>query len=120
MRKSDSQSRALFVIESDPESSPRAAEAVRIAAGLGAWKEIGIDLWLKGAGAKALSPYPEELIDGNIFRDYLPTIAELGGAIFVDGAEVQEAEAGRPFKIRAIDSNKIASTLRRYSYLFHF
>jgi len=35
--------KTLVMIETDPRTSPRPAEAIRIAAGIGAWKKNGRD-----------------------------------------------------------------------------
>jgi hypothetical protein len=80
---------ALFIITTDPRTSPVPAEAVRIAAGVGAWKKVTVSLYLRAAAVLVLSEFPEELTDGDNFLRYLPLVAESGGAIY--------AQRGTPF-----------------------
>lgn len=80
---------ALFIVNSDPRTSPRTAEAVRIAAGVGAWKKVEVTLVLCEAAALALSEFPDDLIDEDNFTRYLPIIGEWGRPVYV--------ETGAPF-----------------------
>ena len=73
----------LFVVSSDPRNSPRPAEAVRIAAGIGAWGKVEVTVYLRDAAVLALGEFPDDLIDGENFERYLPIVAESGGAVFV-------------------------------------
>src|SRR5947207_3949702 len=73
--------RALFVVTSDPRTSPRPAEAVRIAAGVGAWKKVAITIYLRDAAVLALGEFPEDLVDGDQLSRYLPLVAECGGLV---------------------------------------
>jgi len=68
--------RVLFIVDSDPRVSPRPAEAVRIAAGVGAWETIEAVLYLRGPSVLALGDSAEELVDGDHFLRYLPLAAE--------------------------------------------
>ena len=74
---------ALFVIESDPRQSGRPAEAVRIAAGVGAWKEVNVAVYLRQAAVLLLGEEAESLVDGENYARYLPVLRELGGPVYV-------------------------------------
>ena len=74
---------ALFIVTSDPRQTGRVAEAVRIAAGVGAWPQVEVTLYLRGAAALALGEDAEDLIDGDNFIRYLPMLAEAGRPILV-------------------------------------
>ncbi len=74
----------LIKIGSDPRTSPRAAEAVRIAAGVGAWRKVQVHLCLIGPAAQALDEFADELANGELFTQYLPSIPNHGGRILVD------------------------------------
>ena len=71
----------LFIITSDPRTSPRPAEAVRIATGVGAWRKVAVTVYLRGAAVLALGEFPDDLADGENFSRYLPLLQESGGLI---------------------------------------
>jgi hypothetical protein len=64
----------LIIIESDPRQSGRAAEAVRIAAGIGAWKKVDVAVYLRGAAAMIAGEEAGEFVDGENFARYLPLL----------------------------------------------
>ena len=55
--------KTLVVIETDPRSSARPAEGIRIAAGIGAWKKTDVTLLLRGPAAYSLQEFADELVD---------------------------------------------------------
>jgi hypothetical protein len=74
----------LIRIVSDPKDSPRPAEAVRIAAGVGAWRKVQVHLVFEGASVRALDEFADELTSGDLFTQYLPAIPDHGGRIIVE------------------------------------
>jgi sulfur relay (sulfurtransferase) DsrF/TusC family protein len=86
--------RVLFIVTNDPRISPRPAEAVRIAAGVGAWEKIEAVLYLRGAAVLALGEHAEELVDGDHFVDFLPLAAEGGRRICAQRSSPLLAEVG--------------------------
>jgi len=64
--------KALFVIASDPRTSHRPAEAVRIAAGVGAWKKVDVSLYLHGEAARILDEAAGDFVDEEHIERYLP------------------------------------------------
>ena len=93
----------LFVITADPRTGPRPAEAVRIAAGVGAWKKLAVTVYLRDAAVLALSEFPDELKDGDNFRRYLPLVTESGGLVC--------AQRGAPL-LREIGQAQVSSARR--------
>ena len=55
--------RVLFLIDSDPRRSPRPAEAVSIAAGVGVWQEVAVTVCLRGPAARALDESVDDLME---------------------------------------------------------
>ena len=55
--------KALFVITSDPRTSHRPAEAIRIAAGVGAWNKVDVSLYLHGEARRLMDDTPGEWVD---------------------------------------------------------
>jgi len=90
--------RILFIISSDPRASPRAAEAVRIAAGIGAWDKVEPAVYLRGPAMLLLGEDAEEYPDGENYRLYLPVLAERGWPIYVQRgpASTKPGEAPAP------------------------
>jgi hypothetical protein len=109
--------RILLATERDPRKDPRVAEMVRIAAGLGAWKKIAVDVFLRGPAARALAEFPEELADGEIISQYLPMIVEHGGEIL---CEKRESDATQPsVPCRPIGLPELDSHLARFKYIIN-
>src|SRR5262245_39152459 len=81
----------LITIASDPTTSARPAEAVRIAAGVGGWGKVQVQVYLKGPAVRALDEFADELASGELFTQYLPTIPNHGGRILVDRANPRVA-----------------------------
>lgn len=73
----------LFIVTSDPRTSPRPAEAVRIAAGVNPWKKGSIDIYLHGPAILALGEDTGELIDEELFTQYWPVFQENGGNLYI-------------------------------------
>lgn len=91
----------LFIITGDPRCSPRPAEAVRIAAGVGTWPKTEVIVYLRDAAVLALSEQLDELVDEDHYTRYLPMVAECGRPIFVQqGAPWLRVigQAALPFK----------------------
>ena len=86
--------RVLFIVTSDPRTSARPAEAVRIVAGVGAWETIDAVLYLRGAAVLSLGESAEELVDGDNFVHYLPLAAEAGRRVCVQQNSPLLAELG--------------------------
>ena len=76
-------SSALFVIDADPRTSGRPAEAVRIAAGVGVWKRIDVAVYLRDAAVLILGENTEDLVDQDNYARYLPLLGELGRPIYI-------------------------------------
>ena len=81
--------RLLVIIASDPRSSLRPAEALRIAAGVSAWKAVEVAVYLRGPAVLALDPFHFDLLDEGKFSDCLPLITQQAGVLY--------AEAGSDF-----------------------
>jgi hypothetical protein len=109
--------KVLFVVSSDPRVSHRPAEAVRIAAGVGAWEMADIKIYLHGAAVLLLGE--GRLVDEDGVRRHLGMLAESRRPIYVEAGnsflgEVKgdrhEELLGRQLAVLAGESN----------YLVHF
>ena len=97
------------MVDSDPRTSPKPAEAVRIAAGVGVWEKAEVTLYLRGAAVLALGEFAEDLIDGENFARYLPVLAESERTILAQGETPSLKELGEArVKYQAIDDAQLA------------
>ena len=111
----------LFVITTDPRTSPRPAEAVRIAAGVGAWRKAAVTIYLRDAAVLALSEFPDELTDGHNFSRYLPIVGESSGVLCAQRGAPWLREIGRaPVSFREIDDEELATLALESHYLIRF
>jgi hypothetical protein len=89
----------LVLIGADPHESDRAAEAIRVAAGIGAWKKVRVNVCLHGPAVACVTEPPENLESGELIAEHLPSILEHGGQIYGPKA----LKAGR-IKVTAAES----------------
>lgn len=110
----------LITIASDPISSPRPAEAVRIAAGVGAWQKVEVHLYLKGAAVRALDEFADELQNGELFTQYLPTIPNHGGRIIVDAANPRLAPLNPVVRYEALSPDQVEKFASEMDHVMEF
>lgn len=107
------------MIETDPRSSARPAEAIRIAAGIGVWKKTDVTLLFRGTVAGySLQEYADELIDEDNFTRYLPLVAESPRPIYLENSFTDlKALEGSPWKYEIISPARTAELLVANDYL---
>ena len=111
-------SKTLVMIETDPRTSARPAEGVRIAAGIGAWKKTEVTLLLRGPAAYSLQEYPDELIDEDNFTRYLPIVIEGPRPIYVEESFTDLAALeGSPWKYEMISRERSKQLVQENDYL---
>ena len=111
--------RTLVIVETDPRTSARPAEGIRIAAGIGAWKKTDVTLLLRGPVAGySLQEYADELIDEDNFTRYLPLVADQPRLIYLEDSFTDlSALEGSPWKYEVIPAIKTAELVRDNDYL---
>ena len=108
----------LFIIASDPRTSPRPAEAIRIAAGVGVWLKSEVSVYLRDAAALALNEDVDELMDEESFTRYLPMLLESGRPIYVQqGAPVMRKIGQASLPSEEIDDQKLAALTANSDYV---
>ena len=101
--------RVLVLVTSDPRTSARPAEAIRIAAGVGTWKKADITLYLRGPAVLALGEWVDDLVEEDNFTRYLPIVAGSGGPVLVQrGAPGLDDLGDPPVAFEAIDDARLA------------
>ena len=112
--------RALFIIGGDPRKSPRPAEAIRIAAGVGAWKKVQITVYLHGEAVLALNQYADEFVEEDNYVRYLPLLGE-SGPLYVQAEAPLLAELEEPvLKFTPISTAELAELATQHNYLLRF
>jgi hypothetical protein len=110
--------RTLVLIETDPRTSARPAEGIRIAAGIGAWKKTDVTLLLRGTAGYSLQEYADELVDEDNFTHYLPLLAERERPIYIEDSFTDTAALdGSPWRYEMISRDRAAQLLRESDYL---
>lgn len=111
----------LIIVTADPRTSARPAEAIRIAAGLGAGRNLKIGVYLHGAAALALGSANEDLVDSENFERYLPLLAEVPWPIMVQGGSpFVPADSSLAGKTEAIDERRLAEMVGSSTSVLRF
>lgn len=113
--------KALFIVNGDPRVSPRPAEAIRIAAGVGTWKKIEVTLVLCEAAVLALSEFPDEFVDEDNYIRYLPIVGEFGRPVYVEtGAPFLQGLGTPPVPYERINVVQLAAMAADSDYVLRF
>jgi len=91
--------KALFVIVSDPRTSHRPAEAIRIAAGVATWKKVEVNVYLRGEAKRVLEEAADDLVDEEHLSRYLPVLREGGGKLYVHENDGEFARIAREHSV---------------------
>ncbi len=73
-----------MAVTSDPRSSHRPAEAIRLAAGVAAWRKVEVTLYFAGPAVLAVSADAEDFVDEESYTRYLPMFVELGRPVLIE------------------------------------
>lgn len=111
--------KTLVIIETDPRTSARPAEGIRIAAGIGVWKKTDVTLLFRGPVAGySLQEYADDLVDEDNFTRYLPLVAELPRPIYLEDSFTDlTALEGSPWKFEVIPASRTAGLILANDYL---
>lgn len=111
----------LMLVTSDPRTSPRPAEAIRIAAGVGTWKKADVMLYLHGPAVLSLSEFADELVDEDNFNRYLPILRDLGHPVYVEAGAPQLSDLGEtPVPFQETDPAALAALLEKATSVLRF
>ncbi len=88
--------RVLFIVTGDPRTSPRPAEAVRIAAGVAVWEKADVTVYLRGEAVRALGEVEEGLIDEENFAQYWPVLMEKTRGVYAQQSAESLSALGPP------------------------
>ncbi len=112
-------SQTVVVIRSDPETSHRPVEALRIALGLGGQEPAAVILLDKAA--LLLSEDSEDLFAGEELQKYLPAFRESESPIYVEEGALKACDLGeRTFAIQPVTHDEIAKIMAEAKNLIVF
>jgi hypothetical protein len=113
--------RALIIVTSDPRTSARPAEAVRIAAGVGTWQKVETTLYLRDTAVLALSESAEDLVDGESYVRYLPLVAESGRNLYAQAGAAALDDLGEArLMFTPIDDGQLADLIANSTNVLRF
>lgn len=113
--------RVLFIVTSDPRTSGKPAEAIRIAAGVGAWKKTEVSIYLCDAAVLALSEDTADLVNEENYTRYLPMVAEQPGRVFVQKNNPTLSDLGEsPIKFEFLSDAELAKFAAEHHYVLRF
>jgi hypothetical protein len=113
--------RVLFIVTGDPRTSPRPAEAVRIAAGVGAWEKADIAVYLREDAVLALGESSGGLMEEEDYARYWPMLAESSQPIYMQKNATALRELGRPAApFREISDGQLAELAAAQTYVIRF
>lgn len=111
----------LLLVTSDPRTSARPAEAIRIAAGIGSWKKSEVTLYLRGPAVLSAGEWVDELQEEDNFTRYLPIVADFGRPVYVQAGAPELADAGAlAVKTEAINDDQLAALTAQATYVLRF
>lgn len=117
-------SRLLVLIDSDPRTSPRPAEAVRVAAGVGAWRDIHVQLCLIGPACALAGDDLGAFCDGEELDHYLRMILGRGECPWViteDAGRTEGKDAGTEGRMwRRLTMAELAGEIARMNWVLRF
>jgi len=95
--------RILIVIDSDPRTSSRVGEVVRMAGGVSVWEQMELHVVLSGPAARVLGQGAVDLPDGKIFEQFIGMIRGKGGKVSV----MPDAEAMEIVKVDEVMNHSL-------------
>jgi sulfur relay (sulfurtransferase) DsrF/TusC family protein len=113
--------RVLFIITSDPRRSGKPAEAIRIAAGVSAWKKTEVSVYLRDVAILALSEDTTDLVNEDNFTRYLPMLAESNCPVYVQKNNRSLNDLGEaPIKSEQLNEAELAKLAAKQNYVLRF
>ena len=109
----------LIVVSADPRANHRAAEAVRVAAGLAALGELRVGVCFCGAGALILSRPASAFADGEVIETSLSVLAKYAAKIWAQ-TDDSFLEGEKQTNYERIVANELDAIAAYAGYVIHF
>jgi len=113
--------RMLIIIDSDPRTSPRPAEAMRVAGGMGVWEQVQVNVVLRHAASWVCAPDTSELKGAQMFKQFIGMVRESGGEVFVQAdVETMQVLHGDMLMKRNLKDKKLVELAAGADLLLRF
>lgn len=121
IEEAKSKPKLLVIVDADPRTNPRAAEALRMAGGVSVWGQVAISVVLRDAAARALGARAGELLDGKMFEQFVPMVRESGGWVYLmpDADAMEVVDAGELVS-NALKEPDFAALTAKFDYVMRF
>jgi hypothetical protein len=111
----------LLIVNSDPRTSARPAEAVRVAAGLSQSDQVQVTIYLRAAARLVLSLPDEDLVNGDVIRQFLPLVAQPKNPILYQASDHENENFETLGKsVRSATDGELARTMPAYRHVLGF
>ncbi len=113
--------KVLILVTSDPRTTHRPSEAVRIAAGVGAWKKAEVQLYLRGPAIRVAGEWVDDLVREDDLVRYLPLTVGPGRPLWVQAGAAELSDLGAtPVEVEPIDDRELARRCAESTYILRF
>jgi hypothetical protein len=119
-RESPDPTRLLIVVTSDPTRSGRLAEAIRLAAGVGAWQKVSVTLFVGGDAVAGLLPGEGRFVDEDNIVEFLPMLKERRQELYLEAGHPLLDSAADELVFPALDAAGLAGLASRQDYVMQF
>jgi hypothetical protein len=111
----------LVIIDADPRTNPRVAEAIRAAGGVSVWGQVAISVVLRDAAARALGAGAGEFPDGKMFGQFVPMVRESGGQVYLmpDAGAMEVVDTGELVG-NVLKEPEFATLTAKFDYVMRF
>ncbi|HUR45449.1 MAG TPA: hypothetical protein VMZ27_06160 [Candidatus Saccharimonadales bacterium] len=111
----------LLIISSDPRTSARPAEAVRIAAGVVPWLEVRMQICFCNEAVLALDELSADFPDGDVFEQHLPRLVEHELAPWVERTSASLKHIKNPLvSFKEVSTDQLAQFAAGCDYVLNF
>jgi sulfur relay (sulfurtransferase) DsrF/TusC family protein len=113
--------RVLFIVTSDPRTSGKVAEAIRIAAGVSAWKKTEVSIYLRDQAVLALSEDCSDLVNEDNYTRYLPMLIENNCPVYAQKENRRLSGLGEAsVEFKELTDSDLAKVAARQTYVLRF
>jgi hypothetical protein len=113
--------RVLFVITSDPRRSGKVAEAIRIAAGVSAWKKTDVSVYFRDAAVLALGEECSDLVNEENYTRYLPMLVENNCPVYAQKGNRKLTDLGdSSVDFKQLTDSELAKIAAGQTYVMRF
>jgi len=105
----------------DPRSSGRPSEALRLGAGLAAGRRVAVTVYLHGPAIRMLGETVDDLVDAEYLEEHWSILRAAGNPVWVEKEAVELANLSHPrLPFREAGPDQLARILAPATYVLRF